>query len=409
MNRSILGRRFWMAGAAALAVCVTGFGLRPTVLAAEAGAEIAAPGTFEGSPSLTLSNGSLELTVLPKGASMASIVLLDDGEKMNPLWNPVRLNRELGREAKPSSMTGHMICVDGFGPMSQEERQAGVPFNGEANAQSYEVHSRKEGSTTELTFSGKLPIAQEAFTRTVRMVQGENVVYVESQLENLLGFDRTVNWGEHATVSSPFVEPGVTVFDLSGTRGRTDPARKAGQGPPSEPGNTPSLAPDQEFTWPIAPGLDGKTIDLRLTPGNPHNGDHFGTLMDPSRDLEWATVINTKKKLILGYLFRREDFPWMHTWIADPPTLKLVRGLEFATQPFPSSHREAVTKGPIDGVPNYRWLPAKSKITTKFLMFYARVPDGFTKVDDVRMENGQIIIEDHTAHNQVRLAASLEL
>jgi hypothetical protein len=42
-------------------------------------------------------------------------------------------------------------------------------------------------------------------------------------------------------------------------------------------------------------------------------------------------------------------------------------------------------------------LPAKSKITTHFLMFYARVPEGFAKVYDVRLENGQIIIADRTA------------
>jgi hypothetical protein len=59
--------------------------------------------------------------------------------------------------------------------------------------------------------------------------------------------------------------------------------------------------------------------------------------------------------------------------------------------------------------PMYRWLPAKATLTTKFLMFYARVPEGFTKVDDVRMENGQIVVEDRTAQKEIRLAASRNL
>jgi len=59
--------------------------------------------------------------------------------------------------------------------------------------------------------------------------------------------------------------------------------------------------------------------------------------------------------------------------------------------------------------PTYRWLPAKSKITTRFIVFYTRVPEGLQKVDDVRMENGQIVVEDHAAHKEVRLATSVRL
>ena len=73
------------------------------------------------------------------------------------------------------------------------------------------------------------------------------------------------------------------------------------------------------------------------------------------------------------------------------------------------SRHDAVTKGSLFGVPTFRWLPAKSKITARFLMFYARVPEGFTKVRDVRVENGQIVIEDHTTRQRVRLACSLKL
>ncbi len=59
--------------------------------------------------------------------------------------------------------------------------------------------------------------------------------------------------------------------------------------------------------------------------------------------------------------------------------------------------------------PVYRWLPARTKIESRFLMFFAHTPEGFSKVDDVRLENGKIIIEDHKAHKQVTLAASLPI
>jgi hypothetical protein len=402
---NMLNRRSWSVAVAALVASLAALVMLHPIPAAEPGSEVLTPGLFEGSPSLTLSNGTLELTVLPQGASL---VLRDDSEKLNPLWNPVRMKREQGLKADPTSTAGHLVCVDGFGRVSPEESQAGLPGHGEAHLQTFDVHSSKNGSTAEVTLAAKLPIVQEAFTRTLRMVDGENVVYFESQLENLMGFDRPINWGEHATVGSPFVEPGVTVFDLSGSRSRTRPYTEQSN-PPAASQQQRRLASDKDFTWPLAPGLDGKQVDMRQSPVNPHYIDHVATLMDPSRQLEWVTALNPKLKLVLGYLFRREEYPWLQTWASSPPSLKMARGIEFATQPFDLPRREVITAGSMFDTLTYRWLPAKSKITTHFLMFYTRVPDGFTKVDDVRMENGQIIIEDRTSGKKVTLAASLKL
>ena len=51
----------------------------------------------------------------------------------------------------------------------------------------------------------------------------------------------------------------------------------------------------------------------------------------------------------------------------------------------------------------------KSKISTSFLMFYTRVPEGFDQVDDVRLEDGQIIIENHGAGKTITLKAERPL
>ena len=57
--------------------------------------------------------------------------------------------------------------------------------------------------------------------------------------------------------------------------------------------------------------LDGQSIDLPVIPENPHFIDHATTLMDPSRELEWSTVLNPDKHLVYGYIFRRSGYPWM--------------------------------------------------------------------------------------------------
>ena len=83
--------------------------------------------------------------------------------------------------------------------------------------------------------------------------------------------------------------------------------------------------------------------------------------------------------------------------------------MEFSTQPFDVPRRQVVQLNSMFGAPVFRWLPAHAKIESHFLMFYARTPEGMHRVDDVRLDNGRIIIEDHKAKKQMALKASLPL
>ena len=363
-------------------------------------------GTYEGMPSVRLANDKMALTVLVQGSTIADLTLADDPEKLSPFWNPVRMARELGRIAQPGGSFGHFVCVDGFGPVSVEERAAGLPGHGEAHLQTFAVRTNKEARIAELSMTAKLPMMQESFSRTFRVVDGENVVHVESSLENLLAFDHPIQWAEHATVGSPFLESGVTVFDLSGSKSQTRPYQQTVN---ANNQTQRRLGSGRDFTWPGAPGVDGKTIDMRVTPESPHYLDHTTTLLDPSREHAWTAALNPKKRLLLGYVFRSKDYPWLQTWGNYPPTGKMARGMEFGTQPYDVPRREAVSMGTMFNQPTFQWLPAKSSVQTRFLFFYTRVPEGLTKIDDVRLENRQIAIEDHAAGKRVVLAASLPL
>jgi hypothetical protein len=355
--------------------------------------------SFEGYPAIVLSSSKLELTVMTKGSTLASLTLTDDPEKLSPFWNPMRMARELGRPVKFDGGAGHFVCVDGFGPPSPEESAAGLPMHGEAHTETFAVHAERQGASTVVKLTALLPLVQEVFTRTFRLVEGENVVSVESDLESLLAFDRPVNWAEHATIGSPFLEPGVTVVDLSGSRSQTRPYASENNGDVER-----RLSPGKDFTWPLAPALDGATINLRQTPEHPHFLDHATTLLDPQRELEWVTAINPRKRLVVGYVFRRADYPWLQYWGNYPPSGKLARGMEFGTQPYDVSRKEAISAATMFGTPTYRWLAAKGKIKTHFLLFYARTPEGFNKVNDVTLEKGEIVISDYSAGAQVKLA-----
>jgi hypothetical protein len=382
--------------------------------------------SYEGQPSALLANDRLQMQILLQGGAIGSFVLQEDPQKLNPMWNPLRTAREQGRTAQFSGALGHFVCVDGFGQPSAEERAAGLPQHGEAHTLKMEAATAVETGVHSITLSAKLPIAQEVFTRTFRAVDGENVVYVDSQLENLLSFDRPVNWAEHATVAAPFLEAGVSRVFLSGSRSQTrnfaaNQGRGAApattvqgaaapgalaQGQARGSGSQRRLKPGTDFTWPMAPGVDGSTIDLSAVPQDPHFTDHSATLFDPSRPLAWAVVLNPGKRMIYGYIFKSSEYPWIQNWGNYSSAAQVVHGLEFGTQPYDVSRREAISTGSLFGTPTYRWLPAKSKIESHFIVFFAMVPEGMKQVDSVSLENGQITIEDRAAGKQLSLKAS---
>ena len=236
--------------------------------------------TLDGRPVRILSSDKLALTIRSVGGSMVQLFMKDDPGKLNPLEG-----------------LGHFVCVDGFGSVSPEERAAGLPGHGEAYRVPWELRSaeRKDGTLT-VVFATSLPLVQENFRRTIRMVDGESVIHIETELESLLGFDRPVNWAEHATIGGPFLEQGKTVTEMSATRGMTRSHESQATSPP-EPHQ---LADFKEFTWPMAPTRSGGLLDMRVAPVLTPVLDHTTSLMDPSRRLVFITAFHPDRQALLG-------------------------------------------------------------------------------------------------------------
>jgi len=337
-----------------------------------------------GSTEMILANDKLKLTLAPRGGRFTDLVLLQ-GESLSPFGS-----------------TGHFLALDGFGAPSAEEQSAGIPFHGEAERQPVTLVPRRDsGPLRSLVTQITLPLAQEILTRVFEVAEGENIVYVTNELQSQLGIDRPVSWAEHAMITPPFLEPGKVVVDMPALYCRVRPYK---------PGPIPGrLVYDRDFKWPMAPTTDGRHADLRLIPTDRNALDLASCQMDPQRTFAFVTALQTEKRLLYGYVFRREEYPWVMSWMNYTGDEKAARGMEFSTQPFDISHRETVAMNPLFGTPTFQWLPAKSKIRTRFLMFYTTVPEGFSRVDDVKLEGDKLTIEDWSSGKRVVLPASLGL
>ena len=339
----------------------------------------------------------------PTAANPAGIVLANDKLELTIGAAGGRFSRLLLREGEPLSpfaAMGHFLALDGFGTPSAEERAAGMANHGEAGQAPAKVIAKQEsGPVRSLTLQLSLPLAQETLTRTVEIAEGENVVYVTSDLESALAVDRPVSWAEHATLGAPFLEPGKITIDMPATRCRVR-AEKAG--------STGKLAYLKDFDWPMAPLTKGGFVNLLTVPVGETSLDLASCLMDPARKYAYVTALRADKQLLFGYVFRREEYPWLMNWMNYSGNARATRGIEFSTQPFDVSHRETVDAHEMFGAPTYKWLPAKSRMRTRFLFFYCRVPSDFTAVSDVLIEDGQVKIKDKSGKT-VALNARLQL
>ena len=240
--------------------------------------------------------------------------------------NSVRTGIRIGRwhprgpaPSRPGGAIGHFLCLDGFGTPSDDEKAIGWPTHGEASKQQFETvqDAATKGSTT-LKLRARLPLAQEAVTRTMTLLDGESVVYVNTEVESLLGVDRPLSWAEHATVGPPFLLPGQTIIDIAATDCRVR-AQKAG--------STGKLAYGKDFKWPLAPLTKGGTVDLTIVPANETSLDLAACQIDPAKPNGFITALRPDKNLIFGYIFRREEYPWVMSWMNYTGNMRAARGL----------------------------------------------------------------------------------
>ena len=294
---------------------------------------------FHDRRAVQIQNDDVCVTVTVEGGHIAEIRHKASG--VNPLWIPPwpsiepsaydpHANPEYGSDAESkllAGIMGHSLCLDLFGAPSREEAAAGITVHGEASVVGYDIAV----SSTAFTARCTMPIAQLAFKRNVRLA-GRRVLFTET-VENLSALDRPIAWTQHVTLGPPFLDPHSTQFRF------------------------PSV----------------KSSEL---------SDFFTThLMNPEQERAWFWAWSPATQALIGYVWRRSDFPWLGIWREDhgrthPPWngQALTRGMEFGVSPFPESRRQMIDRRTLFDTPCYRWIPAGCKLTVGYYAAVGQAP-----------------------------------
>ena len=329
-----------------------------------------------------LDNGTIRVGLLRGGGHIAEVRLIsaDPRLSINPMFVPAG-----------DGYAGHLVCFPYYGPASADERAQGLPGHGEAGSVEWQQTRPPLIDEQAITFfyGADLQKTQYKIERAVRLRAGETAVEIEEWIENLAPYDRPYNRNQHATFGAPFVVRGRSILDMSGTRGMTDPVRTAGG----------KWAAAQLFRWPDAPRHEGVELSLRDFHAIPGGQAYTPVLTDRARPQSWFALYNADYPLLVGYVFPSEDHPWIIDWQNQPVsggTRGTARGIEFGTSPFDEGLRRSVERGQLLGVPAYRFIGARQRLSTTFTLFLREIPLGFAGVRDVRVVDGKVVIEPRT-------------
>lgn len=356
---------------------------------------------------LSLNNGRLQVTLLAGGGHLAELRLQTAGTSSpNLLWespwqtadpgsNEFQQLGELygGTPAGPflAGYTGHALCLDTFGPPSEEQVDRGVPLHGEASARIWKVTPTADGCAMHV----RLPVAQLEFSRVIRLGKNQSVLFIEECLENNGAAASEAHWVQHVSLGAPLLEAGNSFVAASIDRCRTWPDGYEGKH---------ILPSNVDFAWPYAPTISGEATDLRLPFQHEGKGLIAAGHVAPTAEVAWVAALNPTAGLALVYCFRRRDFPWIAIWQENCARSYLpwngntrVRGMEFGTTPMPLG-REVIRKmGTLFDTPVSCLLSAGEKRHVRYAICAAPIPGWLQAVDAVVVAEREITLSTNAA------------
>ena len=351
---------------------------------------------WKGREAIRLTNDVVELIALTEGGHLVSFRFADQAKmpSQNVFWeapwetvDPTndrfkKLSTEYGSPQIGrflAGFSGHALCLDYFGPPSIREADAGLSIHGEAARTRWNAVVAKDTKEATCQWNVELPVARLQFNRKVHLGVGESVAFIEECVSNQREMEHSFHWVQHATFGPPFLSASKSAFVVSAVQGVTSPETYE---------ECSFVMTERPFLWPYLPCKGANAVDLRSPFSTKGTGFLAAVKLDPQRDVEYMLAINWELRLVVGYCFRRADFPWITIWEENcvhqsSPwnAMSEVRGMEFGTTPLALGRDMTLERGPLLETPVWCTLPSHGKRKVRYLGFIFGVPPTVSSIE----------------------------
>lgn len=338
---------------------------------------------------IVLRNDVATLSISRFGGAIVGFSFND--QSLNPLDWKILPNDMPENNRKGAPFQGHFLCIGRWGSPTEGEKQAGIPHNGEPANQWWK--SNPENTSCLVTMETEAVLEQWKVQRSIQLSASEACFEVQETLPNQLPTGRFTAIVQHATLGGAFLDENVIVNSNA------------------DDGFNQSLISKSlsafEYRWPLAYADSLKnTIDLTQSI---HPGGYVSTHVIDG-ETGWATAANQEKGLLMGYVWKTADYPWLHVWHGMKDVRQWAKGLEFGTtglgDTFSPENRGAIT---FHGRNNNLFVDAKSSLTKSYLCFLMRIPKEFSGVDSISYTEKQITVNYLNGEKLLRETTAIKM
>lgn len=289
--------------------------------------------------------------------------------------------QQMPENNKPYVFKGHFLCSGRWGAPSDEEMEAGIPHNGEVNTRMWTIFQALEftGGLFTVGMECAAPIEKLDVKRFIEFPASGSWFSVREEFTNNLPVGKQSNFVQHPTIAPPFLNEN-TLLNTNATLGF------------DQRSHYDSLE-FYSFAWPDGKMADGERIDLRTVTSE--TGYVTSHIFPVGTEYGWITALNPDKNLLLGYIWKTDDYPWLNVWHHYAGGKPVVQGLEFGTTGPGKPYRLLLNNNvSFFGHNSFEFIEAGETLSKSFLCFQIEVPQDFGNVKDIQIDNEIIRIYD---------------
>ena len=321
-----------------------------------------------------LNNKNLQLGVDLYGGAFISLKINES--EINPFtWQLTKA--QMPENNKDGAVfQGHFLCLGRWGKPSAGEINAGIPHNGEPANSLWQLQIQEEG---QLQMKSDAPLDGLSVVRKLAIHTQAPLVFVNENVTNNLTIGRIYNLVQHSTLGPPFLDTSLVVNSNAGSgflqqHALPDPSAFS-------------------YKWPLAE-LDSlkPPIDLRKTVNTNYVTTH---VFENDVELAWVTAFSPTHQLLLGYCWRKNDYPWLNIWNHFENERPMAKGLEFGTTGIGADYENLLAHDTrFKGNNSFEFIDAGARVAKNYYMFMFKTPDNTKNIKEVEINNNMLLIRD---------------
>ncbi|MFZ4582937.1 MAG: hypothetical protein ACOYM7_09830 [Paludibacter sp.] len=341
---------------------------------------------------LLLKNENARLAIDLQGGAIVDFHL--KASKINPFTWKVTTAQMPENNKCGAVFQGHFICLGRWGAPTEGEMKAGVPHNGQAGRDLWKLESAQKAGFAKMTANA--PLDGISVERNIQMDDKSAVYKVSEKVKNVTTIGRLFNIVQHATIGAPFLDS-TTLIDSNAKQGFLQTMCY------------PNPAA-HEFIFPNA-YADSTRAPLNLRTSN--NKDSYVSTHIFADSIGWIVAATPSNGLLVGYVWKTADYPWLNLWQQCVDGKLWAKGLEFGTSGVGKSYQELLA---VDtrfyGQSSFFFLDATETVAKSYIGFEIEIPANFTGVENLKFSNNCIELDAKTSNgerNTFKISTNLNL